>query len=66
MKTIEIRDDLQFKLALEYAMIMVSTHVVREQERIAKSANPDRDDEIYHQRWQAGEAALQTVIDLIK
>ena len=69
MKTIQIRDDLEFKLALEDAMAMVSAHVARDQERIAKSVDRDPEvvkvDEIYQQRWQAGEAALQTVIDLV-
>lgn len=66
MKTISIRDDLEFKLALGSALAMVSAHVERDQERIANNVDRDSYDELYHQRWLAGEAALQAVIDLVE
>ena len=66
MKTISVRDDLEFKLALGNAMAIVSRHVERDQERIANHVDRTPDDEIYHQRWLAGEAALQAVIDLVE
>lgn len=61
MKTIAIRDDLQFRLALWDALVVVDTRATRDEAQASNS-----DDEIYAKRWREAAHAIQAVIDKIE
>lgn len=61
MKTIAIRDDLQFRLALWDALVVVDTRATRDEAQAANS-----DDEIYAKRWREAALAIKAVIDTIE